>query len=48
MHLVRRDPHTCGVDRSRWRREDLLAQCPWLGLRTPQGLGHLLGRLGIS
>ncbi len=48
MHLLHRDPHACGLDRSRWRLEDLLAQCPWLRLRTPQGLGHLLARLGIS
>lgn len=26
----------------------MLAQCPDLGLRTPQGLGQLLARLGIS
>jgi hypothetical protein len=48
LHLLRRDPHTCGVDRSRWRLADLLAQCPWLRLHTPQSLGRLLARLGIS
>lgn len=46
--MVRRDPHTLGVARSRWRLADVLAHCPWLGLRTPQGLGQLLTRLGIS
>lgn len=44
---MRRDPHTCGLERSRWRLADVLGQCPWLGLRTPQGLGHLFARLGI-
>ena len=34
--------------RSRWRLDDVLAACPWLRLRTPQGLGRLLGRLGIT
>lgn len=45
---MRRDPHTCGLERSRWRLEDLLAYCPWLHLRTPQGVGQLLARLGIT
>jgi hypothetical protein len=36
------------VARSRWRLVDLLAQCPWLRLRTPQSLGRLLARLGIT
>jgi hypothetical protein len=48
LHLVRRDPHSCGLDRSRWRLADVLAHCAWLGLRTPQGLGQLLARLGIG
>jgi hypothetical protein len=46
--VIRRDPHTCDVARSRWRLADVLRQCPWLGLRTPQGLGQLLARLGIA
>lgn len=45
---MRRDPHLCGLGRSRWRLADVLEQCPWLGLRTPQGLGQLLARLGIA
>jgi DDE superfamily endonuclease len=48
VHLLRRDPHTCGVNRSRWRRDDVLAHCPWLRLRTPQSLGRLLHRVGIT
>jgi transposase len=48
LAVIGRDPHTCGIDRSRWRLIDVLAQCPWLRMRTPQGLGQLLNRLGIS
>jgi hypothetical protein len=48
LHLVRRDPRTLGVARSRWRLADLLAQCPWLCLHTPRGLGRLLARLAIG
>lgn len=45
---MRRDPRACGLARSRWRLADVLAACPGLGLRTPQGLGRLLARLGIA
>lgn len=48
LAVVRRDPRTCGLARSRWRLADVLARCPWLGLRTPQGLGRLFARLGIA
>ena len=48
MHLLRRAPRTCGVDRSRWRLADLLARLPEWRLRTPQSLGRVLARLGIS
>lgn len=48
MHLVRRDPHTCGCDRSRWRLADLLDQSPWLRLHWPQSLGRLLARLDLA
>ena len=48
LHLVRRDPRQCGSARSRWRLADVLVQCPGLRLHTPQGLGQLLARLGIS
>lgn len=47
LHRLRRDPPTCGYDRSRWRLADLLAACPWLRLTTPHSLGRLLARLGI-
>lgn len=46
--MVRRDPRVCGVPRSRWRLADVLDQAPWLHLRTPQGLGQLLARVGIA
>ena len=48
LQLLHCNPHACGLDRSRWRLADLVAQCPWLRLRSPQGLGQLLARLGIS
>jgi hypothetical protein len=48
LHVIRRDPHTLGVARSRWRLADLLAQMPDWRLRTPQSLGRLLRRLGIA
>lgn len=47
LAVIGRDPHACGLERSRWRLTDVLGQCPWLRLHTPQGLGSLLGRLGI-
>jgi hypothetical protein len=45
---VRRDPHLFGLDRARWRLQDLLGVCDWLSLSTEGGLSHLLSRLGIS
>ena len=48
LAVLGRDPHICGCDRSRWRLTDVLDQCSWLRLRTPQGLGGLLARLGIT
>ena len=48
LHLLRRDPHTVGVERSRWRLADLLAHCAGWRLHTPQSLGRLLRRLGLS
>lgn len=47
MHLLRRDPHTCGLARSRWRLADLLEQVAGWRVRTCQGLGQVLARLGI-
>jgi transposase len=48
LRLVRRDPRTCGINRSRWRLADLLAQCPAWRVRTPAGMWGLLARLEIS
>lgn len=48
LHLVRRSPRTADIDRSRWRLADLLAQVPGWRLHTPQGLGRVLARLGLS
>ena len=46
--MVRRDPRTCGLARSRWRLADILEQGLGLDLTTPQSLGRLLAQLGIS
>jgi hypothetical protein len=46
-HLLRRDPHTCGLARSRWRLADVLEQVAGWRVRTCQGLGQVLARLGI-
>ena len=46
--MVRRDPRTCGVLRTRWRLWDLLGQCPTWRVTTASGMGKLLDRLGIS
>lgn len=45
---MRRDPHQVGVERARWRLEDILRVCTWLTLRTTGGLSQLLRRVGIS
>jgi len=47
LHLVRRDPRTLGVPRTRWRLADLLGRCPWLRLKSRSGLWRLLRRLRI-
>src|SRR3954467_3862048 len=46
--VVRRDPRQCGVDRTRWRLADLLAQCDGWDVTTRAGMAGLLQRLGIS
>lgn len=48
LRLVRRDPRTCGVARTRWRLADLLAQCADWDVHTPAGMWGILTRLGIS
>src|SRR5712691_4243224 len=48
LHVVRRDPHQVGIDRSRWRLQDLLAYCPWLECHTEAGLWQVLDRLDIQ
>lgn len=48
LRLVRRDPRTLGVDRTRWRLADLLDQCAEWNVTTVGGLSGLLSRLGIS
>lgn len=44
---MRRDPRALGVPRSRWRLIDLLGQVPDWRVRTVQGLGRVLARLGL-
>jgi hypothetical protein len=47
LHLVRRDPHQFGGERSRWTLAHLLACCHGLRLHSRSGLWRLLRRLGI-
>ncbi len=47
LHVVRRDPHQMGIDRSRWRLQDVLEHCPWLHCQTQAGLWQILDRLDI-
>jgi hypothetical protein len=47
LHVVRRDPRTCGVPQSRWRLGDLVEYCKWLNLETESGMSQLLQRVGI-
>jgi transposase len=46
LHLVRRDPHKLGIERSRWRLSDLVEQLDWQ-VHTPAGVQRLLRRLDI-
>jgi hypothetical protein len=45
LHVVRRDPHQVGIDRSRWRLQDLVEYCQWLRCQTPSGMWQILDRL---
>ena len=47
LDVVRRDPHTLGVARSRWSVATLRDACPWLRPRSASGLSRLLRRCGI-
>ena len=47
LHVVRRDPHPGGIERWRWRLQDVLEHCQWLGCRTSSGMWQILDRLGI-
>jgi transposase len=47
LHVVRRDPHQLGLDRSRWRLQDVQEHCPWLRCRTEAGIWQVLDHLGI-
>src|SRR5512141_1099892 len=47
LHLIRRDPHDWGEDRSRWTLAGVQRVCPWLQHLTPQGVWHLFKRLHI-
>ncbi len=48
LHVVRRDPHQLGVERTRWSLESIRLVCDWLGKITPGGLSQLLKRLEIG
>ena len=47
LHVVRRDPHQVGIDRSRWRLQDLLEHCAWLRCQTQAGMWQVLDHLDI-
>jgi hypothetical protein len=48
LHTVRKPPELAGVQRSRWRLQDLLEVCSdWLSVGTVAGLWKLLKRLAI-
>ena len=48
LHLVRSSPRAFGIERTRWRLEDLREACPWLQLTHAGSLSRLLCRLKIS
>lgn len=47
LHLVRRDPHELGFERSRWRLSDLLSRLPDWKVRTTAGVQRILKRMAI-
>ncbi len=48
LHLLHQDPHAWGVDRSRWRLADLLANVEWLAVRSTSGVWEWLQRHRIA
>lgn len=48
MDVIRRDPRTFGIERTRWSLETIIQACQFLGDMSLAGLCHLLSRLGIS
>jgi hypothetical protein len=48
LHLLHQDPHTWGVDRSRWRLADILSAVEWLPVRSLSGVWRWLHREHIS
>jgi transposase len=47
LHVVHRDPHQVGIDRSCWTLQHLLEFCPWLQCHTQAGVFQVLDRLDI-
>ena len=48
LHVVRRDPRTLGMARSRWTLAEIQRVCGWLRDRTPAGVCQVLTRLGMA
>jgi hypothetical protein len=46
--VIRRDPRSCGYERSRWSLAMIAESCPWLKVTTKGSLSQLLKRLHIS
>ena len=47
LHLIHQDPHNHGIERSRWRLQDILRSADWLSLRSVAGVWEWLHRAGI-
>jgi transposase len=47
LHLIHQDPHDYGVERSRWRLQDILRSVEWLNIHSVGGVWEWLHRAGI-
>lgn len=47
QYLLRRDPHTCGLEHSRWTLANVRQVCAWLCAHSLPGVYQILSRLGL-